>query len=620
MRREGREGRLIKRTVRLSQTVSPFGVGAIYNFHGESLIAADISKWGGAGERILLDRLAEDLAVKEFKSAPARWSRFGDPPGRLPFVRFPRWLFCPKCRKMTQWRNSLEVADTPAHCGICEKSPQLVPMRFVVACRGGHLGDVRWDGWAHSGATHAKQKQCRSKNLRFATRRGAGTGLGALEVKCSDCKASRSLEGITEASSHPAIRCSGKQPWEFKDQPPECSNTPVVLQRGASNLYFAEVRSAIDIPPDSDFDVYSDLTALVTNTPQFEILKSVDDELTTDLMIGQIADEVEVEERQVREIVEAAVAEIEGRSVTVTRLTGDLRRDEWNALIAERSGQDDRNRFITQHEKLLDGETHALPTAHDLLAERFRDPVLVTRLREVRALKGFRRYETDGDEISPSLDLGLGWLPAIEVFGEGIFLSLEEDPLREWEQRKEVVARVARLEERRGESLIGNRVKVASPRFVLLHTMAHLLIRSLAFECGYPAASLRERIYSAEAGGDSESFAGFLIYTAAGDSEGTLGGLVRQGKPPRMIETIMTMLEEAAWCASDPICIESGGQGFQALNRGACHACALVAETSCEFSNALLDRGLVIGPDTGFLVDVVDSALDEVGSSPREEE
>lgn len=146
-----------------------------------------------------------------------------------------------------------------------------------------------------------------------------------------------------------------------------------------------------------------------------------------------------------------------------------------------------------------------------------------------------------------------------------------------------------------------------SPRFVLLHTMAHLLIRQLSFESGYSTASLRERVYARP---EHDQY-GVLVYTAAGDAEGTLGGLVQQGEPPRFSETLLRMTEAAAWCSADPLCAEHTGQGFDNLNRAACHACALLPETSCETGNTLLDRALVVGGDQvpGYFESVVAKAL-----------
>ena len=147
-----------------------------------------------------------------------------------------------------------------------------------------------------------------------------------------------------------------------------------------------------------------------------------------------------------------------------------------------------------------------------------------------------------------------------------------------------------------------------SPRYVLLHTLAHLLIRQLTVECGYQEAALKERIYSTYPG-SSKDMAGILIYTSASDSDGSLGGLVRQGEPDLLENVMRDLLQEATWCSSDPLCIESKSQGFNSLNYAACHACTLLPETSCEARNCLLDRASVVGkPDDrsiGFFGDFI---------------
>jgi hypothetical protein len=140
-----------------------------------------------------------------------------------------------------------------------------------------------------------------------------------------------------------------------------------------------------------------------------------------------------------------------------------------------------------------------------------------------------------------------------------------------------------------------------APKFTLLHTFSHLLINQLVYDCGYGSASLRERIYAAD---DENNMSGILIYTAAGDSEGTMGGLVRMGQAGYLEATMARALDKARWCSTDPVCIESRGQGPDNCNLAACHSCALVPETSCEEQNRMLDRGVVVGTldqlDTGF--------------------
>jgi hypothetical protein len=410
-----------------------------------------------------------------------------------------------------------------------------------------------------------------------------------------------------------ALRCPGKQPWQYiPGGVPPCTETPIILQRGASNLYFSVIRSAIDIPPESAYDPYADLTLEVLNHALFGVLRAAPNGPMAEMAVSTIAAELDCSEAQVLLIAEQEARAVEGERAA-PESTRELETDEWRAFVTpQRDDEDERGAFITRHVSLLD---HAiarveLPDAYLRLDELVDRVVLATKLREVRALTGFSRYDVAGTVVPPDLGKGIDWLPAVEVFGEGIFFSLREDTLLEWEQQASVVAAVAKLERRRLSHFIGSRLKPATPRFVLLHTFSHMLIRQLAFQCGYSSASLRERIYAASAS-DGEPQAGILIYTAAGDVEGTLGGLVRQGEPPYLAGTILAALERGAWCSSDPICRENPGQGFGALNLAACHACALVSETSCENANVLLDRRLVIGLEgvlPGYFQTVVSAA------------
>jgi hypothetical protein len=199
----------------------------------------------------------------------------------------------------------------------------------------------------------------------------------------------------------------------------------------------------------------------------------------------------------------------------------------------------------------------------------------------------------------------VGWLPAIVVRGEGIFIEFDASAIAQWQESGEPARRLAGLVHqynlKRSERQLPARN--ISPKFVVLHTLAHVRIRQLSFDCGFGSASLRERIYCETTAG-SDPMQGVLIYTASGDSEGTMGGLVRQGEPGRLEETFSTGLSTAGWCSSDPVCIESTGQGADNANLAACHGCVLLSETSCEEGNRLLDRAMLVGalgdPRVGF--------------------
>ena len=194
------------------------------------------------------------------------------------------------------------------------------------------------------------------------------------------------------------------------------------------------------------------------------------------------------------------------------------------------------------------------------------------------------------------------WFPAMEVHGEGVFLRPSGDALREWKRRagSALDRRVALLETRRQRLLnSGLRTREApiSAEFLLLHTLSHLLMRALTLECGYSSAALREIVYVREATKESGAMNGLLIYTASADSEGSLGGLVRQGHPSRLGPVLSEAIESARWCSTDPLCLESESQGMNSLNLSACHSCALVPETACETYNGFLDRGVLVGTE-----------------------
>lgn len=609
------------RTVRLSQTVAPFGVGAIYDLLGESFVACDTSMWASHGTPLRLPRLERELGVRSFRAAPSQAELWGHRSAGVPYVRFPRWLFCQRCRTMYRWRWNDEVEGEAARCKFDRcRNAALVPMRFVAVCPNGHLDDVPWPEWAHSKASTPEQKGCRSLNLALVRAKNASAGLESLRVHCRTCNASRSLAGIAskdslrglESRDPQAVRCAGTQPWQRRDAGQSCGAFLQVVQRGASNLYFATVSSALDIPPDSDFDPFSEIAQKITTHPFFGGIVSAPEGPIADTMIAGLAADVGAPERVVRDLVERHVAAEKGAPLQRDRGESgeDLHLGEWRAFLAPDREHHPRDRFVKATTHLL-RETDREVLALARLGELVDTVVLATRLREVRALKEFTRYDIGGPGVAPDLGRGLDWLPAIEVYGEGIFIALKEEPLARWESESGVQALAAETERRRVRSLVASRLRPATARYLLLHTFAHLLIRQLAFECGYAAASLRERIYAATDDSGENPQAGLLIYTAAGDAEGTLGGLVGQGQAPRLASSILRALERSGWCSSDPLCRENSGQGFQALNRAACHACAHLPETSCEAGNKLLDRTFVVGGDSvpGFFQSVLDGGL-----------
>ncbi|MFC7891526.1 DrmB family protein [Streptomyces sp. NPDC057381] len=603
--------------VRQSQTVVPFGVGAVFDIQGESFVASGIGDWPSRGrQKLESPRLASRLGVTGFYAAPATANdRFDvpDAPG-APYIRFPSWLFCGSCRRMKRWRIADEKPGQPPRCPSCSPVRTLAPMRFVQICQAGHLSDVDWWFWAHSRREAGERRQCEERErLRFLVSERA-SGLEALSVTCNakGCGAARDLLDIL--GTH-GMRCSGRNPWQRAGERVECPRPVQVVQRTAGNLYYPIVHSALDIP-ETDLPADHGDEALAAKVRAHDLWVSLCRVAATP-RAGVFRTMIQEDTGADDVLLDALIAEETGQSPPSPEASSsdaqtgptrpDLSREEWAAFTAP-APPATRDFALRETTLGLDGEDDDPWAA---LGRRFGRIVLADRLREVRALSGFTRVSPDATFVPADTARRLKWLPAVEVFGEGIFLTLDPAELTAWETGRDVRRRVAGMrgdlersfQRDRLEALTGPEL---SPRFVLLHTLAHLLIRQLSFESGYTTASLRERVYARP---EQDQY-GILVYTAAGDAEGTLGGLVRQGEPPRLAETLVRMTEAAAWCSADPLCAEHTGQGFGNLNRAACHACALLPETSCETGNTLLDRSLVVGGESvpGYLESIVTAA------------
>ncbi|MCA0437605.1 MAG: DUF1998 domain-containing protein [Actinobacteria bacterium] len=580
----------IHHELRLPETISPFGVGAITDIRGESLIAPDTSWWDLArSPEVHCTRLMERLGAGVLREAPTNpgWAAPGA--ATLRYWRFPAWRFCERCERL----GSVTGKEKGKWDNHCECGGFLVPMRFVAVCDGGsHIQDIPWFRWAHAcdeAAVDEKIRVCRAyKQLRFRKISNAGEGLGSLFVVCDGCEASRPLSELVgrSALSRDRIRCEGRQPWEDQEitGDRDCPHDLVATQRGATGNYMADRISALEIPEARPASV--EFADKVRSHVYFQKVVADNGGPQSEVVAGWIRDEI-------GGTVEEVLAIAQGGGAKSEEMLLDLKDGEWAAFVGKLAKRRDQGAgdFVVDGRRLSEagGPVQLLDTLSGVGQVR--------RLREVRALRGFRRFRPDAAFVRADLgpnSFRYPTYPAIDVYGEGIFLRFDEEKLSAWEAIPEVRARAAILKRRREElPWAVTRLDVPEPRYVALHTFAHLLIRRLAFESGYSSASLQERIYANPDRVDKTG--GVLIYTAAGDAQGTLGGLVRLGEPARLVPLIVAALEDADLCSNDPVCIESDRQGVSQLNLSACHGCALVSETSCETANRLLDRQLVLG-------------------------
>ena len=589
------------KTYRSSQLISPFGPGSIIEIGDESLVLADPQYWPKWLEEIKLDRLAKEAGVWALKKPPVIKKKH-DPVTKdnaLMTVRFPKWMFCPRCRRMEKWKltgGKRNKDDVP----VCQnpkcKNKVLVPMRFVAACEHGHLQDVPWIYWAHKG-----KSSCEHPELYFKSDPEKGSGLEALYVECGnpDCGANNSFKGLLGKEALGKSRCCDSQPWEYKElDDMQCDQTMRVLQRGASNIYFPIIRSALDIPHEQVSNG-SSIYNLIKESDDFEFL-IIALEKGREKKIRQFAREIAEQLNLTEKEVIAAVngKEKEQRTFKIPK-DNDLRLAEWDVLSSEDIEHKQTDTFKARVACWDGVETFGF----DKVLSRV---VLLDKLRAVSAFCGFERVSPNDNVVQPQSSLQApSWLPATEVYGEGIFLEFSQSRMSNWEDS--IHGKIKdRLNDFKSRHANTSSTYLPEPdiKFLILHTLAHLLIRQLSFESGYSSGSLRERIYA------GESQAGILIYTPDGDSEGSLGGLVLQGEANRLFPATLAALETANWCSNDPVCSEMEAQGVMGLNKAACHSCTLISETSCEHNNLLLDRKILIGDGDcqGFFSDILTRA------------
>ncbi|MBM4093006.1 MAG: hypothetical protein FJ276_26900 [Planctomycetes bacterium] len=597
--------------VRHSYTISNAAVGALIHIGRLSLVPCDIRDWGDDGEDVDMPRLSELLGVA-FRKAPVREKR-GDVEvgGRIPAVRFPKWMYCPACRRMYNCdaRDHGRLED-PVLCPYdnCKPMPSpLAPMPWVVVCENGHMGDVPWHHLAHRDARNQEQRTCRAFDALYFV--SIGDKSGRLQIECRSCHGAFLITALKAPNLLVQVKCEGRQPWLYAGE--KCDKRLQVAALGDHFVHFPVAVSALDIPPESRLDPRNDLAKRVRAHPAWRRLLELRDRQGTENSVVQqrvrsIASDVGCGRDAVWNLMTPAHAHTERQPVDDNPIaeTHLLRNDEYRAFLNRITDYREYERFITVsrtddwHEWLKRDD---IPFAIRAIGRWVVELIAVTRLREVRALRGFTRVSLHGSGearlVPPDLQGKSPWLPVAEFFGEGVFFTLDRSFLSRWNGLPAVQARSSVARHGFDTSIWSTRIGIDEtnlPGFIAVHTLAHLLIREMAFECGYPAASLRERLYYSE--GES-AMTGVLVYLAAAEPGGSLGGIARLAEPERFAGLLARCAEKAEWCTLDPVCAEHEGRGEPRLNRAACHACCLLGETSCECSNLMLDRRLVVsGP------------------------
>jgi hypothetical protein len=579
--------------LRSSQVVMTFGPGAMVDLPDASVIISGLDHWRYDNGKLpmikeprLVAKLCELLKVESLtlRSPPPSIDLPGAFRPDIVAWRFPEWFIVQKTensrlgfrtRRLVHL-NGLVAGHYPDP--ETRKKIPVVPVRFVRACTKGHVGDIDWIEFVHGTRT-----PCGRDRL-WMEERGTSGDLDEVWITC-DCGAARAMSQAARKDLRAMGMCNGSRPWLGPGNRERCGDFNRLLIRSASNAYFPQSLSVISIPDsrkpvdDATRSLWADFLSDVEDVA--ELAKCRRKPTVAGTLQGFTDDEVMDSIKRVRgggTGFERPVKEVEFAALSEAR-------DE---LGSDAPDGDFFARSIPS--KIWDAPW----------MKAFERIVLVHRLREVIAQVGFTRFESAGPDIQGDLSMDVqparlamdaNWLPAIENRGEGVFLQFKSEMIDRWLAKSAVVARGLRLaigfDQWKKEHSESGRVFFGLP-YYMIHSFSHLLLTAISLECGYPASSLRERVYVT--GGRY----GLLIFTGSSDAEGTLGGLVEAGR--NIKRHIRRALELGELCSNDPVCAyhTPSAHDHQPLIGSACHGCLLIAETSCEQHNDFLDRSLVV--------------------------
>lgn len=604
-------------TVGQTKIVRYCAVGAICRAGDECFVPCDITRWKdrkgkplGTPIPIVRQHLKIWLESKGFENVdllqPPTLTNIDNKliGNKIPAVRFPSWMVCLRCGRLHHfhqfpWRKNGKNVESVGELRCDGKScnGKLDFVTWVLVSSEGFLDDLPWRYMSHWKLP--AQKKCEFRDELYLKRNERGQ----LIIRCGKCKHEINIDGLRkETFFEKRTTYMRKQPW-LQERVKLENKPPVALNITDVRIHLPDIASALDIPPESRIDE-NDIRARLRQHEDYNILKELVDNGNGiyEYKIKNIARTLGCS----REKIKDALDDLQKGWPRKETSTNSVINDEKGMLVAEykaicRKYKDfkEYERFITDHQTSKWNEylenlksSQVLGSRYYRIGKAVKKLIIVNRLREIQVFCGFSRIFDHGQINKPCLEEETEWLPACELYGEGIFFSLDETKLQKWESYPLCVERAKIIEQRRKQSTFSKLPK-ATPRFILLHTIAHLIIRELEFSSGYPVSSIKERIFCSNK--KDYPMSGILIYVAVPNKMGSLGGLADHGKPDKFFKLWIKALEKAEQCTYDPICAEHEGQGPDQLNRAACHGCALLPEVSCIYQNCLLDRQFLIG-------------------------
>ena len=487
--------------------------------------------------------------------------------------QLPYWSLCVEHRILYMNRRRCPECP-PASVTFDREKAGREAIRFVRVCTNGHLDDVDWHYVAHNGPKCANQPD-------YYRWQGGGGSLRNVTIQCPNCQAPPINFGTAYSRDWP---CSERYPERGpRPNQPACAAPARIVQRGAANLRLPEIVSALTIPP-----LASRLTTVLQDTRIMTLCgmllnRNMLTETEFRQSLGYVQPSLSPAVLQFLQQcswaeIQQAIPQVMGAATSGGR---SLKEDEFDSLrYAETYGAPPVTAPQVGAPPLFEVRLSELRRFYGPARRYLLRVVPVSRLRMVMVQIGYRRLDPPNALLVPVSfqSGGRAWYPGVELFGEGIFLDLEDADL----------------------DLSGNRFpswlqsynsapddETLHPVHVWWHTFSHRLLRALSIDSGYSSASIRERVFlHQESNGPTRG--GLLLYTVQPGGDGTLGGLLALAR--NFDQVIAAALRDVNSCSNDPLCEEAFPSG---INGAACYSCLLASETSCEQRNIHLDRVLL---------------------------
>lgn len=402
-------------SLRMGQMFGPYSVGAIYPCDANTTVmiagldAYEQQVNKGDLETIADSRLKRYVGVNRLYAPPVDDGHHG---GFVPALRFPNWLYCPRCGQM-QYKESTNVS-TQIRCEACSKKYKhdikLVPERFVVVCPHGHIDNFPVMQWVHNGTDIDPKSREHVVSRRTM---GGSTTMGDIVYQCT-CGARKSLHGANrpEGLNKIGYRCSGRQPWLNRISKQQCScdgkDLRVVIM-GATNVCYPDVVSSVLIP-----DALDERVKKVADE-QFTMMLEFDRKGDLDAALSLIASMGRVDPEDLRLAYQRKKTEGDSGQSEIEYL-----HDEYLTL---------RDPKIRKSGEFVGRAVNPNEYESPLIRNYIAGVSLIDTLTVTRALVGFTRLNPEYNDLKSMEERRrelsrkrLDWTLANQTVGEGVFV------------------------------------------------------------------------------------------------------------------------------------------------------------------------------------------------------